>query len=420
MPTAATQDFSAMIKHYMPISLLREEIIKRDWLLQNCKLVDGFMGGLLDVPFEGAAASTIQYGNYAGAANIASSQYVKGQISGYREIWGSLIFNDSDLTRHGSLEKSFLSILPKEIEKFMRRLKETSSRGLLVGPHLATPTANGAVGGTIAVDKPQYFEVGQEIVLKDSDTTINTAGTAAYVRTVNMNTKVITVYDARTGGAVVDLSGIEVAKSPKIYPIGGDVSTLTFTSLRESLLTAALGGTDTLYGETKTDYPYLQPQLNDGTLVTATNILEKLFDFWVTVSDIGKGNPTKIVMSSTNFASCMKVLEVSRQYTGQDRKMTKFGWNEIDIMGPRGSLSLVMVNEMDDDVIMVLDMDSFEFHHNGMFNRRRDPDGKEYFTIRGEASSQGTGYQYVLDTRFFGQFILTAPSYNGIMHTISY
>jgi hypothetical protein len=92
-----------------------------------------------------------------------------------------------------------------------------------------------------------------------------------------------------------------------------------------------------------------------------------------------------------------------------------YGWTEIEITSVKGTLKLVGIVEMDDDVIMYLDMKSMTFRTRGGFRKRKSPEGREYFEARGV-----NGYQYVVDMCLFGQLEVAAPGHNAIIHSINY
>ena len=124
-------------------------------------------------------------------------------------------------------------------------------------------------------------------------------------------------------------------------------------------------------------------------------------------------------MSYANMAICMKALEGDRTFTvspgdEKDRKGIVYGWTEIQVTGVKGSLKLVAVPEMDDSNILILDKSSMKLHSNGFVERRKAPDGKEFFELRGT-----TGYSYVLDHRFYGDLVVSKPSNNAIIHSIT-
>jgi len=41
---ATNRDFSSMLNEYLPLDLLKEEYIKRDYLLQKCKMDESWKG----------------------------------------------------------------------------------------------------------------------------------------------------------------------------------------------------------------------------------------------------------------------------------------------------------------------------------------------------------------------------------------
>lgn len=411
---STTRTFQDMLNEYLTYDMLKEELLQRHWLLSNIEIDDGWKGGTLPVPFKGAQASSLKFGGLTDESDIAEDKYVRGEVTDYRELWGTLLFNHRDLLEHDGKvkEKSFLRVLPDVIEDYMDWMKENTSLNMLVGKAKDSALANGTVGAGIQVNRPDRFSINEKVVI-DSDTQASIVG---YVRTIDINAQIIVFYTARTGGSVVDLSAYLTADNTAFYVDGA--LTDSFTSLKESLLSAANGGSATLYGQNKLDYPYLQSIQIDGSSVTAANILQKLFDGFTRIKILGKGNPDKVVMDFNNLGAIMTILEQDKGPYHIDQKSMKvsaFGWTEITIIGVKGKLTVVGINEMDKDFIMYLDMRAVKFHSNGMFRKRIAPDGKQYYEIRTTA-----GYFYLLDMSLYGELILNRPSYCGIMHSIDY
>lgn len=410
-----TRTFQDMLNEYLPNELLKEEFVRRDYLLSKIEKDDSWLGGNLVVPFKAAGASSVAFGSLTGSTDIAEDKYVRGGVSGHKEVWGSLIFNHRDLMEHEQIsEQNFLKILPGTIEDFMDYMKNVVSVNLLNGAHFAKLTADGTAGGLITVDRPDRFVIGQKVYVDDDDSAASSAG---YVSAINMNTMVITIVTARGGAVALDLSAYTVAQNAKVYNDGAQSN--SFSSLRDALLSAANGGSSTLYGVTKTLYPYLQAINVSGADVTAANIMEKIFDSLTTVRQLGKGNPTDVVMSYKNLANCIKRIEASKgafNVVPGSQRASQFGWTEIEVGSvTKGALKLVGVQEADDDVIMYLDWRALKFYSNGFFRKRRSPDGIEYFESRAT-----TGYTYIVDMCLFGELIVQRPSYCGILHSISY
>jgi hypothetical protein len=411
-----------MLNDFLPNSLLKEEIVKRDWLLSNVEKDDTWVGasastgngGNLIVPFKGAGASSIAAGSLSASNDIAEDAYIRGQISTQPEIWGSMIFQQRDLMEHDKVsELNFLKILPDSVDDFMEYMKGVVSVNLLNGVYFAqTTAAYSSTGGVLNVDRPDRFQINQKVQV-DTTTSVLTTG---YVSAIDMNALTVTLVTARGGSTNVDFSTNTVASGANIYNDG--FKTNGMSPLPLMLLSAANGGNSTIYGQTKTAYPYLQAININGASVTAANLVEKIFDGFTLTRRLGKGMPNKVVMSYNNFGVVMKIIEASKgafNVVANTKKTSQYGWTEIKVGSVTSTeLTLVGVQEMADTVIMYLDMRSLKFYSNGFFKKRKSPDGIEYFEIRAT-----TGFQYIVDICLFGDLVCNRPSYNGIMYNIS-
>ena len=410
---STTRSFQAMLNQYLPNELLREELVKRDWILQNVERDDSWKGGDLVVPFRGSRASSVAFGSLTASQDIAQDVYVRGTISGgYPEVWGSMLFNHKDLIEHDKIsEQNFLKLLPDTVEDFMDFMKQCVSLSFLNGPAFATLTVDGTSGGVIVVNRPERFEIGQKVFLYNSTTGLSVP---LYVGSIIIDTATITVYTDRGFGTVVDVSAYTVANATKVYFDGSQANGLT--SLKLSLLSATNGGTTQLYGQTKTAYPYLQSINVNGATSTAATILEDIFNAYTVIKNRGKGDPSKVVMSYLRLGYIMTLLEQQKGAYHIDQKGTRvnaFGWTEITVFGVKGRLDVIGIQEMDDDYIMFLDMRAMKIFTNGFFRKRINPDGREYFEIRNT-----TGYQYVIDLCMFGDLVLLRPSYCGVLYNL--
>lgn len=420
MPT--TRSFQAMLNDFLPNELLKEEIVKRDYLLNKVEKDDTWIGasgtngngGNLIVPFKAAGASSASYGQLTASNDIAEDIYVRGLVSTQPELWGSMLFNHRDLMEHETVsEKNFLKILPDAINDFMDYLKNVVSVNLLNGAAFARLTAaSTANNGLIVVNRPDRFMIGQKVVVAATAPAFITA----YVSTININTRTILLVTARGGATPVDFSANNAAINAGVFNDGAQ--TAPFSSLRDALLSQANGGSTNLYGVAKTAYPYLQAINVDGSDVTAANIVEKCFDAYTTTRRLGKGNPTDIVMSYTNLGYVMKVIEASKgayNVVPNSKKASQYGWTEIQIGSVTNQeLKFVGVQEMDDDIIMFIDWRGLKFYSNGFFRKRKSPDGIEYFEVRAQS-----GFQYIVDICLFGDLVVHRPSYMGIMYGIA-
>jgi hypothetical protein len=407
-----------MLNEYLSIPLLKEEMIKRDFILTRCDKDSSWKGGTIPVPFKGAHASSIKFGGLASESDISEDKFVRGELTTQKELFGTMVFNERDIKEHASKgvnEQSFLKSLLSTTDDFLNYIKEAVSCNLLNGSHFATLTADALLNdGNMTVDHPERFTIDQKVIINDTDNVPITC----YVKSINMNTYVVNVVTTRGGATVVDFSAntMTVAKTARVYYEGAE--SYSFTSLRSQLLSAVNGGSATLFGQTKLSYPYLQCPNFDGTAITDTNLIEKLFDHYITTRKIGKGNPTEVVMSYKHLASAMKIIEGQKGAFKQadGSKASIYGWTSIEIIGPQGKLTFTGVNECDDDVIYLMDWkDNVTFYTNEFFYKMKDPNGNEYYTIR-----DTTGYKYLVDIALRGEFAAKRPSHCGIIHTVDY
>lgn len=407
-----------MLNEYMPNELLKEELLKRDYFLNKCDKDDSWKGGKLIVPFRGTRATSMKFGGLTAANDISQSAYVRGSIDDYVELWGSMIFNHRDLQEHNGKipDSTFLRVLPDEIEDFMVYTKEMTSIQIGSGPHFATVTdATNAATGIMIVDRIDRFNIAQKCVIDDSDS----PQLEVYVTAINVNTKAVT-FSATRGGGAVDLSAYSVASSAKFYHDGvtdGSGNFTTFVSLRQALLSAANGGSSTLHGQSKLAYPVLQAVNIDGTAITASNILDKIFDAYTEIRSRARGNASTVVMSYLNMGSVMKLIEMQKgpYKVTKEASASLYGWTEIELTTVKGTLTLVAIQEFDDDIIAFIDWKAMTFRSNGFFKKRMSPDGQEYFEVRNT-----DGYQYIVDISLFGEMEWRKPGTCGIIHTVAY
>lgn len=412
-----TRSFQDMLNEYLPNKMLKEELLKRDYILSNIDKDDKWHGGKLIVPFKAAGASSTKMGGLTGASDIAEDKYVRGSIDDYKEMWSSMIFNHRDLMDHSGkiVEDTFLKILPDAVDDFMDYIKMTASIQMGTGPHFAKVTdATNAATGLMVVDHIDRFVLGQKCILDDN----NSATLVVYVIAIDVNTDTVTLSLTR-GGAAADVSAYSVAQVAKFYTDGAD--SVSFTSIRSVLLSAANGGDATVHGQSKVAYPFLQAVNVSGASITATNILDKLFDAYTEVRKKAKGRADRFVMSYKHFGSVLKLIEnktngaANWQISVEGKKASLYGWDEITINSVKGPLTIVGIQEWDDDVIALLDMKAMIFRSNGFFQKRKSPEGTEYFEVRNT-----NGYQYIIDISLFGELEINKPGHCGIIYGISY
>ena len=412
--------FQDLLNEYTPNEMLKEELIMRDYFIQNAQKDGNWKGGKLIVPFKGSGASSVSFGGLTDTSEIVQSKYVRGSIDDYREVWGSLIFNQRDLQEHdGKIpESTFLRLLPDELEEFMDYKKEVCSIQLGTGPHFDVLTADGDTNGLGVVDvsKIDRYQIGQKV---------HFASTApqeddVYVTRIDIDNERVTV-SATPGGAPVTMAAYLVADDakayhPGVYDAAGNHD--TFISMRQALLSFANGGLQKIHGVEKLKYPILQAVNIDGSTITASNILNKLFDAYTEVRRRSKGRATEYLMSLKNYGSVMKQLELQKGEfrVVEDPKESLFGWMEMKIANVTGQVTkFVGIQEMDDDIIPLVDWRSITFRSNGYFRKRISPDGREFFEVRNV-----NGYQYVVDCMLFGEMEYKKPGHSAIIDKIAY
>ncbi len=301
----------------------------------------------------------------------------------------------------------------------MDNFKNAVSVNLLNGAHFATLSADyTGTDGVLTVDRPDRFQIDQKVILTDS---LAVGPYTSYVKSIDMNLSQVSVVTTR-GGSTTDITtgaDLTVANTARCYHDGASTTTNAFSSLRGQMLSLANGGDTTIAGVTKTTYPFMQAINVSGASVSATNIMEKIFDALTTIRQKGKGSPSDVVMSYKNIGSCMKVIEASKgafNVRPGSQSASQYGWMEIEVGSvTKGGLKLVGVQEADDDVIFFIDWRALKFYSNGFFRKRKSPDGTEYFEQRATS-----GYSYIIDMCLFGEMVLIRPSYCGIMYSISY
>ena len=414
---ATTRSFNAMLNDYLPNKMLSEEIIKRDWFLKNVPQDHSWKGGELKTPFVGNEASSIAFGSLTDSTDIAQAEYVKGYLSDYIEVWGTMLFNQRDLMENdGKIpDTTFLKILPDKIEGFLQHMKEVVSINLLKGPYFAAVSTDSsptdAANGILTVDKVDRFMVDQKVTLDDD----NSSAADYYVTAVDLNNSTVTI-SATRGSTAANVSAYTAAQNAVFYHDGADSA--YFQSVYSLLRTYAGGGSEKVQNVTKTSWPHLQAINIDGSTVTSTNILDKVFDAYTTIRSRARGNANVILMDYTNLGSVMKAIEVQKggfkTSVGQTTA-SEYGWTEIEITSVKGTLKIVGIQEMSSSEIFFLDMKSWKFYSNGFFRKRTAPDGKQFFESRAT-----TGYTYIVDISLFGDLACLKPSSNGIMYSISY
>ena len=387
MSTNATVNLQDMLTQYLPNDLITEEFAKENFLWNLFEKDRSWKNGTdYVIPWEFAKSADMQMGGLVLDADIGDlGVYKKAVKTNQPQLFGALKFQQKDLERYGDLKQSFLKLLPGKVSDFTEYMKFVVPCILLRGGAICTATANGTVGGVLAVDRPQYLMLNQRVMIKDNDS----VAVIGFIRSIDMTAKTITVYNARTGGAVVDLSTYTIAQKAKVFIPGAD--TENFSTFQSYLLPAALGGSDTIHGVSKSSAPILQPQLFDGSTWTSTNILDKLYDTYYDVKTLGKCKETELLVPYSVFKACSKVMQSSKRFVDGEKK-SGYGFNQITLVGAEGEMKITGMVDMPNDSIYMINKDDFLIAGDKFFEKNKQADGNEYFTVRGTG-----GYYHIMD-----------------------
>lgn len=406
---AATQSYSALLKRYMPEKLIENDFGKKNYIWTKCEKDQSWAGGIYEIPLLEAGFSTMQFGTLAATNDIAEMEVAMGTINGHKELWNSIYVREADLFRHGDMEASYLKIMPEQVDAFTSRIQEKVSTHFLAGGKIATAEGDGTASGTIVVDNPELFQKGEKVEIVDDDT----AATTGYIRAIDLNTKTLTIYNARSGGAALDLSGVspagyKVSANAKIRLVGTGAE--KFLSLPEACLPASLGGSDTLYGKTKTDFMTLQSYREDGTGWTVSTILDDVMNFIYNVQKLGRGRQNEILVNFGMFKNISKKLEASKRYVTADKK-AGYGFVSVSILGPEGDVTITALRNMPKNMAFAIDWKGVSFAGKEFFKKKLY-NGDDFFMLR-----DSTGPAFITDIALRGDFVVK-PALVSVVHSI--
>jgi hypothetical protein len=409
MTTHTTTNLQEMLTEYLPHDLITEEFQKHNFLWNAFEKDKSWKNGTdYVVPWEFAPNTDLNMGGLIAETDIGDlGVYKKAKKSDQPELWGAIKFHQKDLERYSDLKQSFLKILPGKITRFTEYMQQVVPCVILRGGALAIATGNGNVSGEIAVDRPQYLSLNQKIIIIDD----NSAAVTGFIRAIDMNAKKIQVYSARSGGAAVDLSAMTAAAHAKVMIPGADSE--QFETFEKYLLPASLGGSDTIYGVNKSLAPILQPQIVDGTSWSTSNVLDKMYDFYYDVKTLGKVKETELMVPYPIFKACAKLMQGSKRFI-EGKKEAGYGFNKITLIGAEGEMTITGMVDMPNDKIFMLDKADFLYAGDKFFEKLKQQDGNEFFTVR-----KTTGYEHIVDIGARFDLIAKKLSSSACVHSLS-
>lgn len=417
--------FSAMINEYLPYDLLKNELFGDDMILKKIEIKEGWLdGATLQVPFKEASASSVVYGELEDENDISQSILEKGQLSAHKTVTSSMKFAHRDLQDHkgGVSKKSFLKLLPNELDDHLKLLRGLIVNNFLNGVKLAvvkgTVDSVEAAAGILPVNNPQKLKLGMKLDFYASEA--DATPTTVYVKTIDIPNKKVEFVTTRGGVTAVDFTAVgQVAVTltsfvtlPKAWGKG-------FVSIKEMLLPAAQGGIAQIAGKTKANFSYLQAYAKSGATISATSILAPLFDMQTEICTFTPAEPKEIWMSYKNLGTALKEIEKSKgayNIVPGSRNTSVYGYDTVEIGSVAGgTIKLVGIKIMDDDFIAFMDNGVIDFHTDSFIRRIKSPDGLEYHTTR-----TTNGYFHIIDHECHGDLILNKPNACGVLHSIQY
>jgi hypothetical protein len=398
-----------MLREYAPNELLMNEVKRINWFLDKVNKDKSWPLGQYQIPVELSENSRFEWGALPAANDIPLAQYAKPYVSAPKQLLGSMIFDQMDLLRHqGDVKKSFLSILPQKVNQFTKRMSEKINLSLLGDGSICPLTANGTVGGLVTVGKTKVtlFTEREKIQIKDADS----VAVAGYVRGIDVNAGTFSLYNAATGGAVVDLSAYTTVQAAKVYVV--DAMNSGPTSLVQICFSAANGGADSLYGGAmvKSASPVFQPYFADlSAATTGATFLAALYDAFYEAEEMGRGGIMKeVLVPYQAFKSIAKATETFRKFE-MGKTETTFGSSTVELTGPHGSLKVRSARGIPSDKAFLIDYDAITIASRGELIKKANPMSPlEAFEIRNT-----TGYQYIVDKMAEFELIVKAPANMG-------
>lgn len=408
MSTSSTPNLNEMLREYAPHSLITDIFKKDNFVFNQFEMDKSWKNGAsYQIPWELAdGASDMEMGQLVADSELNDlGIYKKAVLTEQPELWAALKFNEKDLTRYGDLKQSFLKIFPEKVESLVDRMKMNVACIILRGGAIATATAAGTNAGVLKVDKPQFLALGQRVLVKDDNSSV-----VAYVKQINMNTKDVLFHNGRgSSSTAVDLSGISVGG--KVAIVGSD--TETFSSIQDYLLPASLGGKDTIHGVSKISSPLLQPQVLDGSAITASNVLDKLYDHYFEIKELGKVKKGDMWVPYNVFKHAAKKAQESKRYM-EGGKEAGHGFSRIKLIGPDGEMTLTGLADMPSNMIYMPDAADFKFVGDTFFDRKRQLNGDEFHTVRKQS-----GYEYIVDICARFEFVAKKLNSSAVIHSIN-
>ena len=466
-------NFGNMLNLHLTGKFMYLKFMHDTYLMRKIKDFDrNWKGGPYPITFEGGETSNYQAGpGVISAKKFQRQSVVRGSVPNYKQIHTGLMFEHEDINRLNETDVNkrvawYAQLIQRTTTRLKNRFIFENTQTMLTGQIFSNLTALTLVNSNteiqdITVDEPERFVLGQRLRIKAiADASPNvTEVVEVYVREINISTGVIML--AATSditatlvhpskllvGEEVSGTGLNVARftiaSPSTVTVHlpGNEEGKGFTSIKEQLLPAANGGSDTIFGLTKTKYPFLQAMIKDGSGIgnKVIGYLDMIFDLFEEAivrgqlyNDAADSMPlgesgarsimkrgaefTDLVVSLKWYGIFMKWYQRKRGIYYQQLKGSEvpfYGGRSFVLYGStQNALRVVGVAGMGDDFMILMGNDCMRLSTDKFIEPYVNPDNNKFFTIR----TDGKSYSYLCDMRLYGDLVFKRPSGAAVLY----
>ena len=474
---AVQGQFGKSLNQLIRLGNLRNHYCRDTWIWRGMEIDprwrNGDSGGTgtYIVHFEAGKRSSIQIGGaLVPKAMMAQPSYVRGSIDQYKRYHTAIELDQEDIWQqeNARLQETFITYRgATELERNKKNFMYQLTYAMLNGYRWmrSTDVTSLGSGGVVTVDDPSRTTLGERLDLITVNKSNGNVGTAPlrnrWVGKIDINEKELTLYDSRAQALAAgsagrsNLTGFTSGRlsTDHLYltlpgAVGGKAATLSgkigdaansgvgFTDLRSQVFTPSKGGgSSSLFGQAKANYPYLQSILHDGSGVTTReNFIDAIADGYFNLVKYGQpigvepGNSTadtedgsrpimsrratriRAVMSLDWHLQLQKYFRDKRSAYFKQTTGTKIDYldaSTFTFMGVDGTvIDAVGVKAMPNDIVYIMGTNVLRFATLGLIKTYKDEQGNYWFKDR----SDDNGYKYICDHSFYGDLILKRPA----------
>lgn len=401
------QVFNELLKKYQPWQAMEDYVKRSDFFLKNVQVKKDFIEDIMAIPFITAGHTNVRAGKLTPTNEVTRGDGAVGELKDEElmELWGTIKVTSKDIRKHKSAEKSFKAMFPQKISGLMETMKEQVSVQFLQDGSICSIVSGGTpASGVVKVNRPERLSVRQRLDFKGDTTTI-----AGFIRQIDMEQDLITVYDAEEGGSVVDLSGIGANAGVYVY----DHANNDYDTLKSMLLPASQGGSANLHGIPKLSSPILQAHYEDCSGFSASTILDDVYKVFRKVKQKGKVKKASIVVPYFVFNDLVLKAQNNKRYSASDVE-AGYGFDKVTVHGAGGAMEIFGVFDLT-DTGYIMDWDHLYLCTQEMFTTNRDLGDEPWHAERTE-----DGMVYLLDICFRGGLAIRKASGFGILDKLNY